>query len=60
MNIGMRMLMNLISSKNGDELFEKIKNIFDIFGYTVYDWDGNVKDLHSVCCDVVEILNKEK
>jgi hypothetical protein len=58
--MGMRILMDLLSSKDGDELFEKVEKLLGKFGFTVYDWDGNVKNLHSVCCDVVEIWNKER
>ena len=56
----MGILIDLLSSKNGDELFEKVQKLLGKFGFTVYDWDGNVKDLYAVCCDVAEILNKGK
>ena len=60
MNIGMRMLVDLISSKDGDELFEKVSEILGCFGITVADSNGNIKDLYTVLCEVAEVTNKEK
>lgn len=57
MSIGM--LIYLMSSKNGDELFEKVTEILKRFGIATHDSGGNVKDLYEVCCEVVEVLNKE-
>lgn len=58
----MRMLdiINLLSSKDGDELFEKAKTILERFEIDVYNEDGSVKDLYTVCCDVAEVWNKER
>jgi hypothetical protein len=53
-------LMSLMSSKNGDELFEKVGNLLVQFDISVYNDDGSVKDVYTLCCDVVEVLNKEK
>ena len=55
----MRILMDLLSSKNGDELFEKVRKLLSKFGIAVYNPDGSVKDLYTVVCDVSEVLNKE-
>ena len=57
MNIGMRMLVDLISSKDGDELFEKVSEILSCFGITVVDSNGNIKDLYTVLCEVAEVTN---
>jgi hypothetical protein len=53
-------LMSLMSCKNGDELFEKVGNLLVQFDISVYNDDGSVKDVYTLCCDVVEVLNKEK
>lgn len=53
-------LINLLSSKDGDELFEKVKEILSRFGISVYNADGSVKDLYAVVCEVAEVMNREK
>lgn len=53
-------LMSLMSSKNGDELFEKVGNLLVQFDISVYNNDGSVKDVYTLCCDAAEALNKEK
>ena len=53
-------LMALMSCKNGDELFVKIKEILSHYGISVYNEYGKLKDLYALCCDVAEVLNKEK
>lgn len=53
-------VMNLMSCKNGDELFEKIVSILSQFDIEVIDSDGNDKSFYALCCDVAEVLNKEK
>ena len=54
----MKILMDLLSSKNGDELFEKVQTLLNKFGISVYDAGGSVKDVYTVLCEVAEILNK--
>ena len=51
--------MDFLSSKDGDELFEKVSKALSRFGITTTDSDGNVRNLYDVLCDVVEVLNKE-
>ena len=58
--MGMFEIINLMSSKNGDELFQRVANIFVQFDISVYKDDGSVKDLYEVCDDIVEVLNKGK
>lgn len=53
-------LINLLSSKDGNELFEKVKEILSRFGISVYKEDGSVKDLYTVVCEVAEVMNREK
>lgn len=58
--MGMRMLMDLISSKNGDELFEKVTEILKRFGISMYNEDGLYKDTYTLLCEIAEVWNKEK
>ena len=53
-------LMALMSCKSGDELFEKMVSILARFDIEVVDEDGNDKSFYRLCCDVAEVLNKEK
>lgn len=53
-------VMSLMSCKNGDELFEKVVSILSQFDIEVIDENGNDKSLYTLCCDVAEVLNKEK
>lgn len=53
-------IINLLSCKNGDELFEKVTEILGRFGITVCNEDGSIKDLYTVLCEVAEVINKEK
>lgn len=55
----MKILMDLLSSKNGDELFEKVKRLLDKFGINVYNEDGSIKDTYTVLCEVAKVWNKE-
>ena len=50
-------IINLLSCKNGDELFEKVTEILGRFGITVYNEDGSVRDLYTVLCEVAEVIN---
>ena len=57
--MGLRIIMDFLSSKDGDELFEKVSKALSSFGITTTDSDGNVRNLYDVLCDVAEVLNKE-
>ena len=57
--MGIRILMDLMSSKDGDELFEKVQKLLSKFGITTHNADGSVKDLYIILCEVAEVLNKE-
>lgn len=53
--------MALMSCKDGDELFKKVEEILNGLGIRVYDESGLfARDLYAICCDVAEVLNKEK
>ena len=54
----MKILMSLLASKNGDELFEKVEKLLGKFGIGVYNEDDSVKDLYTVLCEVAEVMNK--
>lgn len=58
--MGLKIIMEFLSSKDGDELFEKVTEMLKRFGITATDSDGNVRNLYDVLCDVAEVLNKEK
>ena len=58
--MGLKIIMEFLSSKDGDELFEKTTNILWRYGLTTTDSDGNVRNLYDVLCDVAEVLNKRK
>lgn len=57
--MGMRILMDLISSKNGDELFEKVTEILKRFGISMYNEDGSYKDTYTLLCEIAEVWNKD-
>lgn len=58
--MGMLEILSLLSCKNGDELFERVVSILSQFDIEVIDVNGNDKSLYELCCDVAEVLNKEK
>ena len=58
--MGITELVNLFSSKNGDEVFEEVKTILGRIGINVYNEDSSVKDLYTVLCEVAEVWNKER
>ena len=55
--MGMFELLDLMSSKNGDELFEKAISILAHFDIEAVDEDGNDKSFYRLCCDVAKVLN---
>ena len=58
--MGLKIIMEFLSSKNGNELFEKATEILRRFDIDTTDSDGNVRNLYDVLCDVAEALNKRK
>ena len=51
-------IIDLMSSKNGDELFEKITELLNRFGIKTTCEDGNVKDLQTLCYEMIETWKK--
>lgn len=52
-------LIDIVSCKEGHEMFDKIEEILNEFNISVYRKDGTMKNLYEVCCDVAEVLNKD-
>ena len=55
--MGMFDIINLLASKDGNEAFEKVKEILENVGIDVYNEDGSVKDLYTVIREVAEVWN---
>ena len=53
-------LIDIMSCKDGRELYTKVGNILFDFGIDTCREDGTVKSLYEVCCDIAEVWNKEK
>lgn len=47
-------IMDLMSSKSGYELFLKITDLLDRFGIVTTNDDGSVKDLRTLCDEVIK------
>ena len=58
--MGLFEIVDLMSSKSGDELFLKVADILKQFGIAVTNYDGEIKDLRTLCGEVVEVWNREK
>lgn len=56
----MKILMDLLSSKNGEELCGKVTKILSRFGITMLNADGSYKDTYTLLCEIAEVWNKEK
>lgn len=56
----MKILMDLLSSKSGDELFEKVTEVLKCFNISMYNADGSYKDTYTLLCEIAEVINKEK
>ena len=53
-------LIDIMSCKDGRELYYKVEEILNSFNIDICHEDGTVKSLYEVCCDVAEVWNKEK
>lgn len=58
--MGMFEIITLLSSKNGDELFEKTSEILKRVGISMYNEDGSYKDTYTLICEISEVWNKGK
>ena len=52
-------LMDLMTSKDGDELFEKTSEVLNRIGVSVYNEDGSYKDTYTLLCEIAEVWNKD-
>lgn len=53
-------LLDVMASKDGDELCNKVSNILKNLGISILNEDGSYKDTHTVLCELAEVWNKEK
>ena len=58
--MGMLEILSLLSSKNGDELFERVGNLLIQYDVSMYNEDGSYKDTHTLLCEIAKVWNKEK
>lgn len=58
--MGFKILADLMSSKDGDELCSKVTEILNRFGISVLNEDGSYKDTHTLLCEIAEVWNEEK
>ena len=50
-------LLDVMASKNGDELFEKTLEVLNRIGVSMYNEDGSYKDTYTLICEVAEVWN---
>ena len=53
-------IIDMMSSKDGDELFEKTSELLKRIGITMYNEDGSYKDTYTIICEIAEVWNKGK
>lgn len=58
--MGMFELIDLMSSKDGDELFTKVTEILNQFGISMFNEDGSYKDTYALICEIAEVWNKKQ
>lgn len=56
--MGMFEILSLLSCKNGDELFETVKELLGRAKISVYNEDGSVKDVQTVIYEVAAVINR--
>jgi hypothetical protein len=52
-------LMDIMASKDGNELFEKTSELLKRIGVSVYNEDGSYKDTYTLICEIAEVWNKD-
>lgn len=52
--------IDILASKDGFELYDKIEETLKSFGIDVKREDGTMKNLQEICWEVGEVLNKGK
>lgn len=55
--MGMLEVLQLLSCKSGDELFEKTAEILERIGVSVYNEDRSYKDIYTLLCEISEVWN---
>lgn len=58
--MGMFEIIDLLASKDGEELFEKTSELLKRIGISVYNEDGSYKDTHTLLCEIAEVWNRGK
>ena len=57
---GYKKIIDLLGSKDGDNLFEKTSEVLKRIGVSVYNEDGSYKDTYTLLCEIAEVWDKEK
>ena len=52
--------IDVMASRDGDELFEKTSEILKRIGVSMYNEDGSYKDTYTLLCEIYDVWNKEK
>ena len=47
--------LDVMASKDGDELFENVSEVLKRIGVSVYNEDGSYKDTHTLLCEIAEV-----
>ena len=53
-------VLNLLSCKDGDELFGGVQKILDRLGVSMLNEDGSYKDTYTLLCEIAAVWNKEE
>ena len=51
-------LIDMMSCKDGDELFEKTSELLRRIGVSLFNEDGSYKDTYTLLCEIAEVWNK--
>lgn len=57
--MGILEVLNLLSCKDGDELFSGVQEILNRFDISMLNEDGSYKDTYTLLCEIAEVWNKE-
>lgn len=53
-------LIDIMSCKDGNELYEKTSELLKCIGISMLNEDGSYKDVHTLLCEIAEVWNKGK
>lgn len=59
MPLRMKEIIDVMTSKNGDELFESVVGILNRLGISMYNEDGSYKDTYTLICEIAKVWNKD-